>query len=71
MWSLPPHRELWGCRATLSFPIVKLRNYTERWPDLEASNSPFVIVVMSHLKRCARAAIEIGDSSMDPEADRC
>ncbi len=42
--------ELWGCRASLSFPIVKLRDYTERWPELEASSNPFAVVVMSHLK---------------------
>ncbi len=42
--------ELWGCRASLSFPIVKLKDYTERWAELEASSNPFAIVVMSHLK---------------------
>lgn len=42
--------ELWGCRASLSFPIVKLSDYNERWPELEASKSPFAIVVMCHLK---------------------
>ncbi len=28
----------------------KLRDYTEHWPELEASSNPFAIVVMSHLK---------------------
>ncbi len=42
--------ELWGCKASLSFPVVKLREYNERWPELEASANPFAVVVMSHLK---------------------
>ncbi len=42
--------ELWGCRASLSFPTVKLRDSTDRWAQLEASDNPFAIVVMSHLK---------------------
>ncbi len=42
--------ELWGCRLSLSFPVVKLQDYTERWEELEASDNPFAIVVMSHLK---------------------
>ncbi len=42
--------ELWGCRASLSFPTVKLSDYTDRWPQLEASDNPFAIVVMGHLK---------------------
>ncbi len=33
-----------------TFPVVKLRDYTERWSELEASANPFAIVVMSHLK---------------------
>ncbi len=42
--------ELWGCKASLRFPVVKLSDYNERWPELEASTNPFAIVVMSHLK---------------------
>ncbi len=42
--------ELWGCKASLSFPVVKLRDYTDRWAELERSTNPFAIVVMSHLK---------------------
>ncbi len=41
---------MWGCRVSLSFPVVKLRDYNERWSELEASDNPFAIVVMSHLK---------------------
>ncbi len=42
--------ELWGCWAGLGFPIVKLRDYNERWQELEASDNLFAIVVMAHLK---------------------
>ncbi len=42
--------ELWGCRAGLWFPIVKLWDYNGRWSELEASDNPFATVVMAHLK---------------------
>jgi hypothetical protein len=42
--------ELWGCRVDLTFPAVKLLDYRERWPALEASDNPFATVVMAHLK---------------------
>ncbi|MCP3993602.1 MAG: transposase, partial [bacterium] len=42
--------ELWGCRASLRFPIVKLKDYNRRWAELKASTNPFALVVMSHLK---------------------
>ena len=42
--------ELWGCRVALSFPIVKLTDYNDQWPELEASNNVFAVVVMAHLK---------------------
>ncbi len=42
--------ELWGCRASLTFPVVKLADYNDRWRELEASGNPFALVVMSHLK---------------------
>ncbi len=42
--------ELWGCRTSLTFPVVKLTDYNGRWPEIEASDNPFAIVVMSHLK---------------------
>jgi hypothetical protein len=42
--------ELWGYRKELRFPIVKLWDYNERWPELEASDNPFATVVMAHLK---------------------
>jgi hypothetical protein len=42
--------ELWGCRAGLDFPSVKLLDYQQRWSELEASPNPFATVVMAHLK---------------------
>ncbi|MEO1134041.1 MAG: DUF4351 domain-containing protein [Cyanobacteria bacterium J06639_1] len=48
-----PHRydaELWGCRLSFEFPTVKLLDYRHRWEALEASQNPFAIVVMAHLK---------------------
>ncbi len=54
--------EVWGCKASLTFPTVKLRDYNDRWPELEASTNPFAIVVMSHLK--ARATHGKGASRL-------
>ncbi len=54
--------ELWGCKVSLSFPTVKLTDYTGRWAELEASSNPFAIVVMSHLK--ARATRGKGPSRL-------
>ena len=42
--------ELWGCRASLEFPIVKLLDYEACWHELEQSSNPFAVVVMAHLK---------------------
>lgn len=42
--------ELWGSRAGLEFPVVKLMDYRERWQELEADDNPFAVVVMAHLK---------------------
>jgi hypothetical protein len=41
---------LWGCEVTFRFPIVKLIDYMPHWAELEASQNPFAIVVMAHLK---------------------
>ena len=40
---------LWGCRLALKFPTVKLLDYRDRWPELDASENPFAMVVQSHL----------------------
>ncbi len=42
--------EVWGCRASLEFPMIKLSDYNERWQELEASSNPFATVAMSTLK---------------------
>jgi Domain of unknown function (DUF4351) len=43
-------QDLWGCRTDFSFPVLKLWDYNERWPELEASDNPFAAAVMVHLK---------------------
>ncbi len=43
--------DLWGCEVGIHrFPVVKLREYNERWTELAASDNPFATVVMAHLK---------------------
>jgi hypothetical protein len=41
---------LLGCEVSLRFPAVKLLDYRKRWAELEASQSPFAVVVMAHLE---------------------
>ncbi|MEE4354897.1 MAG: hypothetical protein V2I97_00405, partial [Desulfococcaceae bacterium] len=43
-------QELWGCRTVFSFPSVKLLDYKKDWAYLEASDNPFAVAVMAHLK---------------------
>jgi hypothetical protein len=52
--------ELWGSRASLQFLTIKLLDYTTRWSELEATDNPFAIVVMAHLRTQA--------STQNPEA---
>ena len=42
--------ELWGSKAGLWFPTIKLLDYKDKWEKLEASGNPFASVVMAHLK---------------------
>ena len=42
--------ELWGSRASLEFPIVKLLDYETNWNELEVSDNPFAVMVMAHLR---------------------
>jgi hypothetical protein len=42
--------DLWGCRVSFNFPVVKLLDYRDGWQDLESSANPFAVVVMAHLK---------------------
>lgn len=46
------HR-LWGCRAVLEFPSVKLLDYADREAALEADPNPFALVVRAHLAALA------------------
>jgi flagellar biosynthesis/type III secretory pathway protein FliH len=42
--------ELFNCRVSLDFPVVKLLDYREKQAELEASPNPFAIVVLAHLE---------------------
>ncbi|MDM8516750.1 hypothetical protein QUF76_11160 [Desulfobacterales bacterium HSG16] len=42
--------ELWGCKVSIEFPVVKLADYKKRWKELEKSDNPFAFAVMAHLK---------------------
>jgi hypothetical protein len=42
--------ELWGSRASLRFPVVKLLDYQDRWADLESSPNPLAVAVAAHLR---------------------
>jgi hypothetical protein len=42
--------ELWGCRAGLEFPIVKLLDYDEDSDGLKENQNPFALVVLAHLQ---------------------
>jgi hypothetical protein len=42
--------ELFGCKVSLDFPIVKLLDYRERWNELEEDTNLFSVVVMAHLQ---------------------
>ncbi|MEL7143897.1 MAG: cytosolic protein [Cyanobacteria bacterium J06643_4] len=41
---------LWDCTLDFRFRSAKLLDYAQDWDDLLASNNPFAVVVMSHLK---------------------
>lgn len=40
----------WGCQVGIQFPIVKLLDYSKDEAGLEASASPFAVLVLAHLK---------------------
>ena len=42
--------DLWGCRVGIHFPVVKLLDYAKDWTSLEASDNPFAVCTMAHLK---------------------
>ncbi len=39
-----------GCELSLKFPIVKLVDFEDQWPELETSDNPLAVVVMAHLR---------------------
>jgi Domain of unknown function (DUF4351) len=41
--------ELWGCRTTFEFPVVKMSDWQGREAELENSRNPFAMVVLVHL----------------------
>ncbi|MCX6029823.1 MAG: DUF4351 domain-containing protein [Chloroflexi bacterium] len=55
--------DLWGCRASLEFPIIKLVDYRARWAELDESRNPFATVVMAYLK-----ALETDHNLLDRQA---
>jgi hypothetical protein len=42
--------DLWGCRVSFQFPIVKLLDYAPHVAALESHPNPFAAVVLAHLK---------------------
>jgi hypothetical protein len=41
---------LWGSAMDLQYPVVKLVDYGQRQAELEASDNPFALAVLAHLK---------------------
>jgi hypothetical protein len=39
-----------SCRPGIEFPVVKLPDFEYRLEELEASENPFVVVVLAHLQ---------------------
>jgi hypothetical protein len=42
--------EEWGCRKSLTFPVVKLLDFAGRQEELERYPSPFAVLVLAHLQ---------------------
>jgi predicted DNA-binding protein (MmcQ/YjbR family) len=50
-WRPSEYREeIWGNHKTFTFPAIKLLDYKSKWNELEKSDNPFALVVMTHLK---------------------
>ena len=41
---------MWGCEATLRFPLVKLLDYRSREAALATDANPFAVMTLAHLK---------------------
>ncbi len=44
------HYGRWSSRMGLEFAVTKLRDYNDRWAELEADSNPFATVAMAYLK---------------------
>ena len=56
-----PHEhnlEQWGTRLSFEFRIAKLLDYADQWENLLASENPFSMVVMSHLKALETSKVQ-------------
>jgi hypothetical protein len=53
-------RRLWGCRAGLESPVVKLLDYRYQESELAVSDNPFALAVEAHLAAQATQAIQPG-----------
>ena len=50
-WRVSEYRQvLWGSEVIYRFNMVKLLDYLDRLSDLEASDNPFAIVTLAHLR---------------------
>jgi len=45
--------ELWDCRVSLEYPVIKLLDFQDDFDKLEQNDSPFAIIIMAHLKTAA------------------
>ncbi len=59
-WRPSAHRQvLWGCEASLHFPMVKLLDDRNRESEREAAVNPFAVMTLSHLK-AQQTASDVG-----------
>jgi len=52
--------EIWGCKVSLRFPVVKILNYNKKEEKLLQDKNPFALIVLSQLKAM--------ETRSDPEA---
>ncbi len=43
-------REIWDCELNFKYPVVKLTDYQDQIPALEAASNPIGLVVLAHLQ---------------------
>jgi hypothetical protein len=50
-WKPTEYRsELWGCKVSMQFPVVKLQDYAADLEGLQATPNPFGLIVLAHLQ---------------------